>query len=75
MATKEEIKQFSSMIEELASKLECTHIEAICEHCKETGFEIELASTLISQRLKSIIRDEALKANMIKREGSKLPGL
>jgi hypothetical protein len=75
MPTKEEIKNFSVLIEELARKLQCSHIEAIVEHCKDTGFEIELASTLVSQRLKSIIRDEALKANLIKREGSKLPGL
>lgn len=61
------------MIEELARKLQCSHIEAIVEHCKETGFEIEVASSLISPRLKGIIRDEAMDANMLKKEGNRLP--
>lgn len=61
------------MIEELARKLQCSHIEAIVEHCKTTGFEIEVASTLISPRLKGIIRDEAMDANMLKKEGNRLP--
>jgi hypothetical protein len=43
------------------------------EHCKETGFEIELASSLVSPRLKSIIRDEAMVMNMLKKEGASLP--
>lgn len=61
------------MIEQLALRLQCSHIEAIVEHCKETGFEIEVASTLISPRLKSMIRDEAMDANMLKKEGNRLP--
>jgi len=61
------------MIETLAKKLECSHIDAIVEHCKETGFEIELASSLVSPRLKSIIRDEAMVMNMLKKEGASLP--
>ena len=73
MPTKDEIKKFSLMIEELARKLQCSHIEAIVEHCKTTGFEIEVASTLISPRLKGIIRDEAMDANMLKKEGNRLP--
>ena len=61
------------MIEELARKLQCTHMDAILEHCKETGFEVEVASTLISPRLKNIIRDEAISMNMLKKEGNRLP--
>lgn len=73
MPTKEEVRQFSSMIEELARRLQCSHIDAIVEHCKETGFEIEVASSLISPRLKGLIRDEAVSANMLKKEGNRLP--
>lgn len=73
MPTKDEIKQFSLLIEELARKLQCTHMDAILEHCKETGFEIEVASTLISPKLKNIIRDEAIGMNMLKKEGNRLP--
>ena len=46
MPTKEEIKQFSLLIEELAEKLRCNHIDAILEHCKTSGLEIEVASSL-----------------------------
>jgi hypothetical protein len=61
------------MIEETARRLECSHIDAIVEHCKTTGFEIEVASSLISPKLKSLIRDEAVNMNMLKKEGSRLP--
>ena len=73
MATKEEMKNFSNLIEQLAKDLQCSHIEAIVEHCNKTGFEIEVASTLISPRLKSVIRDEAIRSNMLKKEGARLP--
>ena len=39
MPTKDEIKQFSLMIEQLALKLKCSRMDAILEHCKETGFD------------------------------------
>lgn len=73
MPTKEEVKNFSLLIEEIARHLKCSHIDAIVEHCKETGFEIEVASTLISPRLKSLIRDEAVDRNLLKKEGNRLP--
>jgi len=73
MPTKEEIKDFSNLIEQLAKDLQCSHMEAILEHCSKTGFEIEVASTLISPRLKSVIRDEASRLNLLKKEGARLP--
>jgi Phage late-transcription coactivator len=73
MPTKDEIKQFSLMIEDLARKLECNHMDAIVHHCQETGFEIEVASTLVSPKLKNLIRDEAVSLNLLKKEGSRLP--
>ena len=60
------------MIEELATRLRCSRMDAILEHCKETGLEIEVASTLISAALKGRIREEAQDANML-RKTSKLP--
>ena len=72
MPTKDEIKKFSSMIEELAKNLKCTRMDAILHHCEETGLEIEIASTLISPALKSNIREEAQDANML-RKSSRLP--
>ena len=72
MPTKNEISEFSLMIEELAVRLRCSRMDAILEHCKETGLEIEVASTLISAALKGRIREEAQDANML-RKTSKLP--
>ena len=73
MPTKEEVRNFSLLIENMARTLRCSHMDAILEHCKETGFEIEVASTLISPKLKSMIRDEAMSMNMLKKEGASLP--
>jgi hypothetical protein len=72
MPTKEEIKKFSLMIEDLAERLDCNHIDAIIEHCNETGLEVELASTLISSALKAKIREDAQALNMMKKS-AKLP--
>jgi hypothetical protein len=72
MPTKGEIKEFSLMIEELAEKLKCNRMDAILHHCKETGLEIEVASTLISSALKAKIKEEAQELNLIKKS-SKLP--
>lgn len=72
MPTKNEISEFSLMIEELAIRLRCSRMDAILEHCKESGLEIEVASTLISAALKGRIREEAQDANML-RKTSKLP--
>jgi hypothetical protein len=72
MPTKDEIRNFSLMIEEMASKMKCSRMDAILHHCKETGLEIEVASTLISSALKSKIKEEAQELNLIKKT-SKLP--
>ena len=72
MPTKSEISEFSLLIEEMAIKLRCTRLDAILEHCKDTGLEIEVASTLISSALKGRIREEAQDNNMLKKT-SKLP--
>ena len=72
MPTKDEIRNFSLMIEELAVKLKSSRMDAILQHCKDTGLEVEVASTLISAALKSKIREEAQDLNLIKKT-SKLP--
>lgn len=72
MPTREEIKQFSMMIESMATDERLGLMDAICHHCKETGLEIEVAATLISTSLKAKIKDEAQNLNLIKKS-SKLP--
>ena len=72
MPTKDEIKEFSSMIEKLASDKRIGYMDAICHHCKESGFEVEVAATLISPPLKAKIKAEAEDNNLL-RKTSRLP--
>jgi hypothetical protein len=72
MASRDEIKEFSMMIEKLATDEHLGYMDAICHHCKETGLEVEVAATLLSSALKAKIRDEAQENNMLKKS-SKLP--
>ena len=68
----EEIQNFSKLIEELSLSLVCNRLDAILHHCEQTGLEIEVASTLISNPLKSKIREESERENLVKKS-SKLP--
>lgn len=70
MPTKEEIKNFSLVIEQMALNLKCTKMDAIIHYCQELGMEIEVASTLISSNLKAKIREEAQELNMMKKTSS-----
>lgn len=72
MPTREEIKEFSIMIERMATDQKLGLMDAICHHCKETGLEVEVAATLISTALKAKIKEEAQELNLIKKS-SKLP--
>ena len=72
MPTKDEIREFSLMIEQLALDERLSLMDAICSHCKKTELEIEVAATLISSALKSEIKDEAEGLNLLKKT-SKLP--
>jgi len=68
----DEVKSFSAMVESLSFELGCTRLDAILHHCESTGLEVEVASTLISNVLKSKIREESERDNLVKRT-SKLP--
>ena len=72
MPSRDEIKNFSILIEKLALDERLGLMDAICQHCKETGLEIEVAATLISAALKAKIKEEAQSLNLIKKS-SKLP--
>ena len=72
MATREEQKNFSELIETLVTEKKMTYIDAIVHHCERTGFEVELAATLLTPLVKSKISDEAQALNMIKKV-NKLP--
>ena len=67
IATKEEQRKFSAIIEEMVQKKRMPYMDAILLHCEETGFEVEIAATLLTTPMKSKISDEAQAANMIKK--------
>ena len=72
MPTRDEIMEFSYIIENMADDQGITCMDAIVQYCEDITMEVELAATLISTRLKSRIRDEASAVNLIKKS-SKLP--
>jgi len=74
MTTKEEISDFSMMIEELVWEKDISYMEAVVLYCEQTGFEIELAAKMISGVLKSKIKFEAEKLHYLpKSNTAKLP--
>lgn len=72
MASKEEIKDFSAMIEGIVFDKKIGYMDAICHYCKESEFEVEVAATLISPPLKAKIKAEAEDNNLLKKT-SRLP--
>jgi len=73
MPTKDEMLKFSLNIEQLVANTDYTYLEAITEHCKGTGLEIEVAATLITPNLKAKIQEQAESLNMLKDKGNRLP--
>ena len=73
MPTKDEMAKFAKSIESLVANTDFNYIEAIVEHCKTTGLEIEVAATLINANLKAKIENDAMDHNMLKEKGSRLP--
>ena len=73
MPTKDEMSNFARDIEKIVSLTDFNYIEAIVEHCKNTGLEIEVAASLINQNLKSKIENDAIENNLLKEKVSRLP--
>jgi hypothetical protein len=72
MPTKNEISEFSELIENIARTKNMPHMDAILYHCEQTGMELEICALLISSALKAKIREEAEELNLLKSK-SKLP--
>jgi len=73
MPTKDEMLKFAKSIEGMVANTDYNYIEAIVEHCKETGLEIEVAASLINQNLKAKIENDAMNNNLLKVKGNRLP--
>ena len=65
MPTKDEMLNFAKAIEKIVAETDYNHIEAIVEYCKETGLEIEVASTLVNSNLKAKLELDAQNCNML----------
>lgn len=65
MPTRDEMKSFAKEIENLVATTDLNYIEAIVEYCNRTGMEIEVASTLINNNLKSKIENDAQDLNLL----------
>jgi len=72
MPTKEEQRKFSEIIENLVKEKRLGYMDAILFHCENTGFEVELAASLLTPPVKAKISEEAQEANLIKKV-NKLP--
>jgi hypothetical protein len=73
MPTKDEMAKFAMAIEALVANTDYNYIEAIVEHCRETGLEIEVAASLINSNLKAKLTSDAMDLNLLKEKGSRLP--
>ena len=74
MPTKDEMNAFSMSIETLARDKDMSVMDAIIEHCTNTGLEIEVAAKLISTSLKAKIKIEAEELHFLpKSNTAKLP--
>ena len=73
MPTKEEMAKFAKSIESLVANTDYNYIEAIIEHCKTTGLEIEVAASLCNANLKAKLENDAMDNNMLKVKSSRLP--
>lgn len=69
MPTREEKNQFYREIEKIITetKGELNWIEAITYYCEKTGMEIEVATSLINDRLKKKIEEVAVSNNYLKK--------
>jgi hypothetical protein len=67
MIKKDEVSIFSNKIENIVKNKNCSYLEAIVLYCEETGFELEMVSKTISPTLKSKIKIESDKLNLLKK--------
>lgn len=72
MPTLDEITDFSKKIESFAKENKLSLMDSIVSYCEKNEFEVEVAATLISQKLKQKIYIEAQNLNLVPK-GNKLP--
>lgn len=73
MATREEKNTFSNIILERAQILSTDHLDAMVTYCEENDLEIEVASTLVNEVLKTRIQQDAQDLRYIAKTITRLP--
>ncbi len=67
-------KEFESTIKEIMKvKAPISMIDAILHFCEQTNIEVETAAALISNKMKGVIENEAIKQNLIHNKHARLP--
>lgn len=67
-------KEFESAIKEIMKvNSPITMIDAILHFCEQTNVEVETAASLISNKMKGVIENEAIKQNLIHNNRARLP--
>lgn len=73
MPTKEEIKEFSTIVEQIVAEGGSSYLDAITHHGAKLGMEPETSAKLVSPNIKAKLREEAENLNFIKRTKARLP--
>ncbi len=71
MIKKNDINKFSNSIENIVRNKGCSYLEAVILYCEETGFELELVPKTITSNLKSKLKVEADKLNLLRKQKTK----
>lgn len=67
-------KEFETAIKEIMKvKAPISMIDAILHFCEQTNVEVETAAALISNKMKGVIENEAIKQNLIHNKHARLP--
>lgn len=72
MPSKDEIKKFSTQVEQFSKEKKLSILETLCWLCETNRLETTVAASLISPALKSKLRTESEALNLIKKR-PKLP--
>ncbi len=71
--TDSEIFEFSQKIQELAQEHDYTLLESLIHYQEYTGLESDTMTSLINPAMKARLEREAIEANLIKANTTKLP--
>lgn len=62
--------KFSSLVEDEIRTRQITPIEAIIRLCEEREIEVESVSSLLTPKIKALVKNEASKMNLLKSDKS-----